>query len=374
VRHLLIIPLALLLPASAGLVTCTFIDPLDDLSRGTDATGTDGGDCLGCVDPKGGPYNYMFVTEIATYTTALSHEAADDACNQAANKKNLPGSFVAWYSDPGSDAVSRLASASGWIRADKRPFAASRDDLLNGRILFPARLTADGVDVVVTFNSETSVVTATSASGTYSQCSIGDLRRSAFFWTASGQGCGRPGHLYCLGIDHGTGFTPVKATGKKAFVTHDPFPLGARIEDADGFCKTQISDPDPNSVYRALLATTKVPAYKRLNDPGAPWVRLDGIPWVMSYADLSRGSTLSALNVDTSTPPQYLVDDVWTGIPIGGDPSSPGDHDCAGWTSASSALTGSAGVSHSSAIEQFSSAGHETHCDARSAHLFCLEQ
>lgn len=374
---------ATLLVATAGCVepgvaACSFLCEVGDrcplgLSCGDDGYCHDPDDpatcgqpeaCVGCV--PGGPYNIVFISSPIYLPGELGGlDGADAECQRLADEGDLPGRYRAWLSTSSVDAASRLVTpsgdpASGWVRPDGRPVAASLDDLLSGRILFPPRIDDRRRDVysvlVATGTTGTgAVVEPPQTSGEWSvpaEPYRGGLSgATTSWWTDATPAPGDVGaHLYCFGVDHARPFELAPTTGRTVFVSTGRFSPDSGIAAADAMCMAEATALELGGTFRALLSTTDEAAAARF-DSGPTWVRLDGVPWLESAEELSRGNPLTAANLDSSG--EYLGADmndslVWAG---GRQPSSTQGDNCLDWSSALE--MGIVGIANYSAAEFF---------------------
>jgi hypothetical protein len=388
-----------------GCAACQLVFPLHHES--TSGTANDGGaPCAGCVDPSSGPYNYAFITS-GTYTpgatyagnhTFLGIAEADLICNDVAKaSKILPHDreyhYVAWLSDSTHDAHDRLVFpgtntlAQGWIRPDKRPFADSLASLSQGAIYYPLRIDENGRDLIEDFQRGStpaiSVATGTerdgrrasdlaqdwkSASDSYQ---VGEALATTLYWTNAGlKTDSRPTRLYCFGVDVATPLKLPHVTGRRAFLSGQPFVLheGSNRSDADAQCTAEANNHDVGGQFFALLSLGNEPATTRFPG-GTPWVRTDGIPWVEHVDDLKTGQILTPLNVDVAGSTYVDYHKVWTGSGRPGDTAGP---DCTDWTTATGTATyGRAGESSLYAFDEMQ---RPDVCSDPFVFLYCLQK
>jgi hypothetical protein len=317
---------------------------------------------------------------------------ADSQCNALAQAAHLPGQFRAWLSTSTVDAKSRLMTpsgqvASGWVRPDHRPFAPSFDALLSGQILNPLRIDETGTDRSPPEDS-VFVATGTTSDGTRSSGGTagdwitidpyvsGNGMATTFEWTNAGvYGPDQKAHLYCFGIDYVQPLPMVHEVGRAAFLSQNPFLSGGGVTAADTLCQSEATMIGLKGTYKALLSTHSASALSRFDLSLAPWVRLDGVPWVKNAQDLARGSFLTSLNVDSGGGYDALLGSgAWTGS--NNDITQTLGANCNDWTSNSSALNGIAGDFDSSST-RFWDAGATfiiMNCDSPVARLYCLQE
>lgn len=114
---------------------------------------------------------------------------ADAFCAQKASNAGLAGSYVAWYSDPSSNAIDRLTSEGIWARLDGTVVATSLANLTDGSIMAPISindLDATVVSAVGTNTFNTGLLNPNSCAG--SSPTFGDIGRSGNTsnWSAGG--------------------------------------------------------------------------------------------------------------------------------------------------------------------------------------------
>ncbi len=334
--------------------------PLEDASTRDATILPDGSDADASTCPVGavcdGAYNYAFVTSTKELPSLIGGIAGADAlCNQRAQGAGLPGQYVAWLSSTTSDARTRLGSASGWLRTDRRPFAASAAALFASKVLYPLKLDENGNEV-----AEETVTTATAA-GTVAASHCGDWTLfgptdrvfSGYPWMATdrwSQGalgfCNEPTRLYCFGKDHEAPIPSLLVQGRKAFVSKQRFDPSGGLAAADTLCQDDATAAVLPGTYKALLATTAASAISRFSTTGPTWVRIDGIALWASAADAAANEKLLApllLPADGLNP---LPGWVWIGASTLDQPGT--TKTCGDWASNASASAGAVGVVHAS--------------------------
>lgn len=328
--------------------------------------------------------NFVFATSISVSAAMGGLGGADSICAQRALAGGLAGTFKAWLSTSTTSAISRLGSASGWVRPDGLPFANSQADLVAGRILYPLRLDEFGTDVFAT-KAFTSTLGEGTLNGGVSTCSdwtstidqipagAGLTSLSTTGWTTGAFApCGSQQRLYCFGVDAPAS---VKATApaqlRRAFVTTATWTPGGGIGSADAVCANEAFAANLSGTYLALLTPQGVSAATRFNVMGAPWVRVD---------DVSLSPTANSFFIDpfwkatlNVTPARaYGSATTWSGstnLLFQGAPSNT----CQNWTSASVNDSANAGVMNDSEVSHaFGGAG--TFDCSNAMRLMCLEQ
>lgn len=337
----------------------------------------------GCSAVESAEPNLAFVTSTAPVPGELGGlEGADRLCNDLAEAAGLPREFVAWLSTPEVDAIDRLGNASGWVRTDGRPFAASLEELAAGNLLHPLRVDEAARDV----GSEL-VMTGTAAGGVH-DASSGD---SCQGWTrpeglaATGRAdgtavrftknngylCSRSFPIYCFGAARDAPFDPTPASGRVAFVTDGSWGPGGGLSDADDFCAAEAAAAGYDGVFRALLPTLADSAASRFDPDGATWVRPDGIPLADTAADVLAGRLQTSIGVTATGNYPGWVDDPDTGVRIGAASiSSPATESCSDWTSTAGE---SLGVSSPNYSDGLFADGLAQPC-ITSFRIFCFEE
>ena len=319
-----------------------------------DADGCPSGSAGMCRCPPGVPcgpsaFNRAFVTSTTHVPGSLGGTAMADAiCNARASAAGLSGTYVAWLSSSSSNVATRLGSASGWVRTDGRPFAASREDLFAGRLLHP--LEVDQTGALVTLTDQGVVATGTSMSGTTtgSTCSDwtstagqaggGRLDSSLRGWTVGFlPSCANPSRIYCLGVDHTSPYRVEPVAGRFAFVSTGSFSPDTGRSGADSICQAEATAAGLPGTYRALLATSTASAISRFSTSGAPWVRVDGVPLLDDPANLPDVSSLATRLTLRADGTAVTAQTVWTGAPRVGEV---GVDTCLDWSSIAPANRG----------------------------------
>jgi hypothetical protein len=342
--------------------------------------------------------NVMFVTSGTITPGSIGADliAADTFCANSAKAAFLGGnSWKAWLATTATSAVDRIgASVAGWIRVDGRPLALSMTDLLQGKILYPPRVTELGTDRSVNYAVATGArVDGTVATG--NNCAdwtsvsdsvfAGDAAATTGFWTFNavigGPSCGAKSPLYCFEADAGMAAVPrlaIPPGGRRAFLSQTRWTPGGGPAAADALCQADASTaglPNPTN-YQALIATD-TGATGRFDMTRAPWFRLDGAQLVATAADLGAPAgdkMLTAINLDSGG--NYIGNfDAWTGSGV-----SPGvtaaTANCANWTVGAGTETGWAGLVNMTRLIMSQSlfwANNLTPCSG-SAPVYCLEK
>jgi hypothetical protein len=130
------------------------------------------------------------------------------------------------------------------------------------------------------------------------------------------------------------------------FVTSSGWNRTSGVRGADELCAQQARRTGLPGTYRAWLSTSTTPALARL-DGASGWIRLDGLPFATSLAELNAGHTLYPVALDESQ--QLASRTVVTGTQPDGSVAM--DNNCGDWASSGVVTLGdplSAGASFSS--------------------------
>ncbi len=310
------------------------------------------------------PPNRMFVTSATFVPGSLgSVSNADMKCQQAANAAvpPLPGTYKAWLSSSGSNAIDRLQSASGWVRVDGKAFANTKADIANGRLYNPPRIDERGNDLLENF-----AATATGPGGTYSNngdcmnysstaagvnVAGGNTMGQGFLFTMfQPLACAAPTHLYCFGIDRQANVippTPAANTVRHAFMKI--WLPGGGLGAADQQCQLDAAANNLPGTYRALLPTTTSSALSRFDLTGPPWVRVDNVPILPTAAGWSTASYFdSAPNLSANGTVVWDNSVNWAGAP---SITAVGTMTCGDWLNANAQTT--YGLSGYTKIDRF---------------------
>jgi len=275
--------------------------------------------------------NLIFGTKQA-YATSLGGAAPyDAACNTAATAAGINTSagtgYIAWLSGQTSSAASRLGNASGWVRLDGLPFAATQAGLLtNHQVFYPFQFLDDGSPA-----GFTSFATGTNPDGTAninSDCnnwtsvsnSLGAVGGTADGgpneWSGSiSVVCGQAVSLICMGITKTATVTvPAPGTGRKIWLSNTLF-TPSTSTTPDLACQT--GRPAGVTSGAALIATTMSTTADTVLVPATSYYRHDGA-FVGTGNDLIAAGNSSFTQLSTGIwqtgDGKYPVDSTaWTG-------------------------------------------------------------
>ena len=297
--------------AACGSVTGGDSD-FDDFDAGADEL--DAGADAAFIEP-----NLAFITSTFHAGDLGGLAGADAVCNQAAADAGLPGVYAAWLSTETTDARDRFDGASGWVRPDGLPFAASVAGLISGRILYPPRIDQTGAD------QQRSLWTATAADGTY------DGSGDCGGWTSAEQvdvamagtsmggmaqftstvtlPCSFFTSLLCLGIDRAGQLPDLEPTGKLAFVSRGRVAGSAGRPAFDALCQSEATDAGLSGNFLAAVSMSGEPIADRFGGSGTTWQRVDGVEL---FGDIAAGDMRAPLQL-TADGTTHVNDTVWTG-------------------------------------------------------------
>jgi hypothetical protein len=348
----------------------------------------------------------MFTTSTVqqAYWPGSGLDGADALCNQLAAKSTYTalaaGTYKAWLSSTSVNLLSRLGSASGWVRPDGMPVLNTVADLSYGKVFYPPRLDENGIDLgadQMVFTNTNQDGTATSVSGAINgwvdcdgfQSNVGDSTHwiggglsgynNFYFTMGYGLSCSGTARLYCLGIDRRAQVAPIPYQGRHAFVTVGTWTPGGGIYSADALCRSEANAAGlTGGVYLALLTPTNSAAAWRFNTTGLPWIRTDGIRITQSASEFFTTSLFDVPpNLSADGRRQFSYELVWIGAASDGNPNTvvtDGTSNCSDWYSTSG--TGGAGRSGETATSRFfniiPSGPYGEQCSA-ALNLVCLQ-
>ncbi len=276
--------------------------------------------------------NVAFVSSLVTAFPDVT--TADTTCGTLAMNAQLPGTFVAWVSSTGMDAVARLGSARGWVGTDGLPFVDKVSDLLAGKIFYPLRHDELGNDV----GPAAEVATGTRADGSddagfdcdggAALVSVGYAGAAGADWTRSQTlNCTTAMHLYCLEVDRDVPVSvPDAAEYPRAFVSTGKFvSSSAGRGSADMMCAAEAAANGVTGTFDAVLAVDGSTAIGRLGSATLPWVRLDAVHVTTDFSAFTAPLAVDARGAYLTGEPAPTV---YTGAQSG---SSDGNFDCASW-------------------------------------------
>jgi hypothetical protein len=314
---------------------------LDNICRSDNPDPSGDGGPGGDGQPTG-PANVAFVTSM-TYTPQqiIGVDGADTICAGLGAAIGKPGRYVAWVSTTAAPAAQRLGTASGWVRTDGKPFAASKQELLAGKILYPLRRDENGDEVlgpVLTGTlpdgtSSENCVDFTSTSGT-ELALLGFTDGAVPFWTNGSEGpCNGNYHLYCLQADLSNPVAAPPSSNAKMFLSSLYTP-GGGITTADAKCQSDATANSISGSFVALLSSTSAAAVSRLDlNTDLAWVRVDNVEVTADFASYDGTPSVTANGT-------HVVADVFSGAVSPFSTSMSGADSCNDWASGSVSIVG----------------------------------
>jgi hypothetical protein len=218
--------------------------------------------------------NIAFASSMSVEPGLLGGISGGDAlCQMLADQQHLPGTYVAWLSSSSSNAIDRLAGSQGWVRRDGQPFANTTDDIAQGRVLYPLRVTEQNLDLIEGGDAALIVATGTFGNGkdaTSFDCAgftslngaavTGFADAGGTHWTAAttapaGQNCNTPMHIYCFGIGQRVEVGVVAESMKIAFVTNGN--VAVTPQSITAFDMSMVTPPSLRGCGRAARRRTE---------------------------------------------------------------------------------------------------------------------
>lgn len=311
-------------------------------------------------------HSYAFVraTKVLGNLTGSGLPGADAACTTDANDAGLPGTYVAWLSDSGTNAGDRLAGSRGFIRVDGKPFADSVASLKKGAIFYPLSLDQTGTRVGL----DDRVFTGSIGSGKYGLYSCADWASSTTGFAGAGyahassgewtnaaglRGCNESAHIYCFrkGRDVPLTLASPPAVHRTAFVSTAFIPTGGRAE-LDARCQSEAeANALPAGTYRAWVATTDAApqdAFSTSPNLGG-WYRPDSLPVFADPQTVKDAAAVLDAPLTQLADQSFVTDfprqtSVATGMTFFTDAAAVGlGFTCGDWTDTSSSSYGAAG-------------------------------
>ena len=259
------------------------------------------------------PANLVFVTS-GTYVPSPTSTIAwaDGVCQTAAQNAGLTGNFIGWIGAGAATWSSRIGSASGWLRLDGKPFAASKVDLVAGHSLYPNVIDEHGVAVSPTTlvnsglsgydcNGWTQTGTGYANPGyAGGGWSMGATYAVGEYGSAPTL-CGTPHAMHCVQVDYSVNVTYPHASGRFSFIARQAQSGSPGVAGLDAACNMRAASAGLPGAYRAVVASTTASAASRFSTAGMPWVRTDGIPLAAAASDVfapGGPNLLTTIDVD----------------------------------------------------------------------------
>jgi hypothetical protein len=275
----------------------------------------------------------------------------------------------------------------GWVRTDGRPISKNIGMLtstsgLQG-VYYPPRLDELGNDLG---NVHTYVATGGVSDGTAveSQCGdytspqggiyVGDAAAGYLAWAyreLDSSGCNKPLHLYCFRSDALVAdIIPPPQPGRRIFISSAPYVPGLGTSP-DQMCQADATKANlaNASKFIAFIATSTMPAAKRLSPGGMPWKRFDEVFVVRQPSDITTGLLLAPANL-VADGSQFSNANIWSGT---NSPTEASAGTCQDWQSNASSLSGSVGDSITTAAPDWFNIGTTVPCNNPSVRVTCIE-
>jgi len=322
-----------------GAIAACFTKPSQPHARSDGGPADASGDAAGDAPADApSPSNYVFILSTPRQPSLFSSLADFDAyCTDAGSAHGMPGSYVAWVSTTGRDAVDQLGTNRGWSRPDGLPVVDSVADIVSSSFFYPPRLDETGSDyvdypsgshVVTATGSDGRLVAGTDCSGGSALTGIPDADDTRWTNNTGTVPCTALAHVYCFGIGHLQQVKPViDPDDRIAFVTGSAWTPGVGgLSAADMLCQNEGIAAGIGSNYRALLSTTSATAASRFGS-GAPWRRVDGVRITSDFT-----TWLAPLDLDAGSNRERTGTFVWSGATTPLNTGSATDT-CNDWTS-----------------------------------------
>ena len=313
--------------------------------------------------------NLVFVADVDIVPGDLGDSgsmlaAGDLLCRQQAALNDLPGTYMAWLSDDtgagGSvSAIDRLTldgvEATGWIRLDGIPFAATVSQLENHMIYHPIRYAANGsptTGTIFTGTTRAGLVGNTCGGGAdNSATGTAGLPYTSTFSDGGSVGCNGTADLFCLGVDAVSEVSP-DGNGLYAFVSDAYFAIQSNQGPVGGNaqCQAEANAAGLPGQYRTLLKLSDfspaewvvgsdgsgsvdygdLATYATATDRSGHWMRPDGARLSSSIASFFTGDLLAAPSISASLT-SYDISYAWTGAHEDGLDSAVAEPNCQDW-------------------------------------------
>lgn len=337
-------PESLLIPlivAGAGACGRLGFDPHDGRTDG----GGSGDDAPtdGMVD-AGFTANVVFVTSTLVTGNIGGIAAGDTLCQQEADDAGLAGTYIAWLSTSTVDAIDRLGSARGWVRADGEPVF---DTLGTWEMFNPINRDARGQ-----FVSAQYAFTATDSTGRYytafGACSdwmsesgtggMGELSGAGNQYSLEySSSCATPRPIYCFGIDKAMVVAPRVTAGRLVFASQAGRTTPGVVA-LDTICQDEATAASLPGTFHAAIATTTASAASRFQQRAEPWVRLDGTKVADGGLALFEAGTHTSF-VNQTAQPGYGSPFMWSGA-VDGVSTGTMASTCSDWADTSAGSVG----------------------------------
>lgn len=273
-------------------------------------------------------HNYAFVSSVRYPGDLGGLDGADAKCAALAATAELPGHFRAWLSTSTIAAKTRFPGGGGLVRVDGSIVATTLTDMLaTGRVRNPLWLDEMGAlqgDNEDFFGERVWTGTFQNGDAESLHCDgwtkgdgatsgyVGATQGGLVGWSAFNADACSVGHrLYCFADDLTNPVPlPLRGSNRVVFVTNSTISADAGRDAMDARCAQEASDAGLTGEFIALVAIDGASASSRL-PPGAPWVRVDGVPVSKTVDEFSTAPWIA--QVDLTAKAEVLGTEVFTG-------------------------------------------------------------
>lgn len=273
-------------------------------------------------------YNLAFVSSVRYLGDLGGLDGADAKCAALAATAELPGHFRAWLSTSTIAAKTRFPGGGGLVRVDGSIVAMTLTDMLaTGRVRNPLWLDEMGAlhgDNEDFFGERVWTGTFQNGDPEPYHCDgwtkddgvtagyVGATQGGLVGWSAFNADACSVGHrLYCFADDLTNPVPlPLRGSNRVVFVTSSTISADAGRDAMDARCAQEASDAGLTGEFIALVAIDGASASSRL-PPGAPWVRVDGVPVSKTVDEFSTAPWIA--QVDLTATAGVLDTEVFTG-------------------------------------------------------------
>jgi len=297
-------------------------------------------------------YNYAFISPVAHDGAFGGLSGVDDLCQSWAASAGIPGTYRAILSTSTANASTRLGSARGWIRPDKRPVGDLPSDIFENfgskGLLAPVQIAADGTDMgakyvwSASFNDgsyNTEIGSADCSGWTDSSASLYawyGFSHTTSEWLDRGtvSDCSQSLHVYCFQVDYTTPLvvSDFAENGRVIFVSNNAFDVTSGLAGADAICTADAaSNPALNGkTFLAFLAGDGTTAASRFTNTSTPIVRVDGLRVADNFEALTTADLVHPVSIRANGSTE-----TWRVFTGASNPTTAGSSTttCTGWTS-----------------------------------------
>lgn len=319
--------------------------------------------------PPSGEHNIAFITNKVVTGSFGGLAAADAICQQAAEGRLAPNTYVAWLSDGTTNAIDRLQGARGWVRPDGQPVADEPSELAIRGPRVPISKTETEEEVRELSN----VWTGTMPDGTRAAERCGDWtsmesgmlgdpeQGGGQFTSTTPASCQATQRLYCFGTDLATELVDAEPAGPLWFVSSTMW-SGVDSDVADDICSGEAQSAGFVGMFRAVVTRDGELISSRF-DPTSNFYRVDGV----LLGQLLLGAVPNTFPFLTANKTVAAgTNEVWTGGLTQGTPETT----CSNWSVRGSG-TGTSGFRHVATTNMFVETSQRG-CD-HDAFVYCAQ-